>query len=159
MVNKTKFRLISVLKLFLLVEIIATSLFGCSSQGQDSSLLSVAVKSSIPVSGQTLQHYEDQLQQLNNDNIRLKLVHIWAGQYLDAQKSLVYVEKRSNIDDSIFDGIFIFDRVPGDDSVSGYRYDIQLKANADKFEIVKLDESWRCWPDRGHQYFSADPCQ
>jgi len=55
--------------------------------------------------------------------------------------------------------ILIVDKVPDDDSVRGYRYDITLRKNQKGiWEITRASESWRCWEDRGHKDFDAKPC-
>lgn len=50
--------------------------------------------------------------------------------------------------------------VPGDDSISSYRYQLVLRNN-EKGQLIftKAQESWSCWPERGHQDFSAEKCQ
>ena len=143
----------------LLILISTNILFACSSHFEGDTLLSVPVKSNTPIVGGDLQYYEDQLQRYGGGNVRHAVSQVWGGEYPDAQKSISFVEKRKQTDQIVFDVILIYDNVPVDDSTSSYRYDIQLKENSGNFEIIKLEESWRCWPDRGHRYFGVDPCK
>ncbi len=143
----------------LIVFISINILLACSPRHEDESLLYVSVEHTKPIVEEELQYYNDQLRQHSTDNIRHAVSQIWGGKYLDAQKSISLVEKRKEKDRVLFDVVFIFDNVPDDDSISSYRYDIQLKEDNSKFEILKLEESWRCWSDRGHRYFSVGPCK
>jgi hypothetical protein len=62
-------------------------------------------------------------------------------------------------DSNSYKAIVILDAVPGDDSVSGWRYDLRLtKTEADKWAVSDLRRSWRCWDGRGHRNFSTEPC-
>ena len=46
-----------------------------------------------------------------------------------------------------------------DDSVRTQRHRIDLAEAADgTWTVVGAGLAWRCWPDRGHQDFSAQPC-
>ncbi|WP_223671266.1 hypothetical protein [Kangiella shandongensis] len=50
--------------------------------------------------------------------------------------------------------------VPGDDSISSYKYLFTIKNNqSGKLIFTEAQESWSCWPDRGHQDFSTEKCQ
>jgi len=60
---------------------------------------------------------------------------------------------------NVYAATLIFDNVPDDDSVSGYRYDIQLNNHLPgRWELTEVRESWRCWEGRGHRVFSVSPC-
>lgn len=73
------------------------------------------------------------------------------------QASMILTARDS--DTGNYRAIAIFDAVPDDDSVSGYRYDITVRiGNGGVLEIIEGSESWRCWEDRGHQTFSTEPC-
>jgi hypothetical protein len=53
----------------------------------------------------------------------------------------------------------IFDAVPDDDSVSGWRYELVLTKNAaDRWMATEIKRSGRCWEGRGHRAFSTKPC-
>ena len=50
--------------------------------------------------------------------------------------------------------------VPGDDSIKSYKYLITFKQDrAGLWTATEAKESWACWPDRGHQEFSIEPCK
>jgi hypothetical protein len=75
--------------------------------------------------------------------------------------------RNSSISINILDGealtvyivTLIFDNIPDDDSISGYRYDLKLEKNVNgSLRIIEAKESWRCWLDRGHREFSVEPC-
>lgn len=45
------------------------------------------------------------------------------------------------------------------DSVQGERFDITIeKKSAQLWLIQEAKKSWRCWPDRGHDFYSTEPC-
>lgn len=53
----------------------------------------------------------------------------------------------------------VFDAVPDDDSVSGWRYDLTMTLDDDgSISLERFNESWRCWPERGSQTFGTEPC-
>ncbi len=135
-------------------------LLACTSRYDDKTLLSIPVESTVSIVGEELEYYQDQLQQYKGtENIRLAIFHVWGEKYSDAKKTASFVEKHKKSDHTLYDIIYIFDSVPDDDSSSGYRYRIQIQDNNGAFDIIKLEESWRCWPDRGHQYFDTEPCK
>lgn len=46
-----------------------------------------------------------------------------------------------------------------DDSVRGERLDVSLEMASDQsWRIAGARVSWRCWPGRGHETYSTDPC-
>lgn len=46
-----------------------------------------------------------------------------------------------------------------DDSIQGERYDIELEQDASQnWRIISAAKSWRCWPERGHENYSIEPC-
>ena len=76
-----------------------------------------------------------------------------------AKNSLITIHKVTDDHLDKYKVTLIFDTIPDDDSVRGYRYDLKLKKNAEGlWEITEARKSWRCWPDRGHRFFSAEPC-
>lgn len=135
-------------------------LLACTPGHENEALLYVPVKSTTPIVGEELQYYRDQLQPYNGTgNIRLAVSQMWKEKYPDAQTSIFSVKKYEEADHTLYGITLIFDNVPDDDSNSGFRYDIEIKQNRGIFELVKLEESWRCWPDRGHRHFGAEPCK
>lgn len=49
--------------------------------------------------------------------------------------------------------------VPESDSVSCYKYRFVFERNEnERWIITEAQESWACWPDRGHQDFSTEKC-
>lgn len=52
----------------------------------------------------------------------------------------------------------VFDNVPDDDSVSGFYFELMLTQTDRGPKIENFQQSWRCWPGRGHQRFKAEPC-
>src|SRR5688572_1384552 len=53
----------------------------------------------------------------------------------------------------------IFDALPEDDSISGWRYELVLTKNdASLWTAAQIKRSWRCWEGRGHRSFSTKPC-
>lgn len=49
--------------------------------------------------------------------------------------------------------------VPESDSVSSYKYRFVFERNKNELWIItKAQESWACWPGRGHQDFSTESC-
>lgn len=87
-------------------------------------------------------------------NILLELAQLWPVP--NAKNSVMTYSKTH--DGQGYTAILIVDEVVGDDSVSGYRYQLGLKKVDSKWIIVEAKKSWRCWPDRGHKHFSIQPC-
>ena len=126
---------------------------------ENDNLLSIPVESERNISNKELQYYREELSKYNNEkNLIVLLSKVWAGTYVGAGNMTVSVKKNLINNDILYDAILIFDSVPDDDSVSGYRYDIRLKESGNNFDIVYVKESGRCWSDRGHRFFSVEPC-
>lgn len=45
-----------------------------------------------------------------------------------------------------------------DDSVFGIRYELMLRLGKHGWMVESADKTWKCWPGRGHQYYSDEPC-
>ena len=46
-----------------------------------------------------------------------------------------------------------------DDSIRGARYEFVLEKDVkNRWQIISAKKSWRCWPNRGHDDFSQQPC-
>jgi len=126
---------------------------------EDDNLLSIPVESERHISNEELQYYREELLKYNNEkSLNVLLSKVWAGTYVGADNTVVSVKKNLINNDILYDAILIFDSVPDDDSVSGYRYDIRLKESENSFDIIYVKESGRCWNDRGHRFFSVEPC-
>ena len=47
-----------------------------------------------------------------------------------------------------------------DDSIRGARYRIVLEADMHGvWQVLTAHKAWRCWPHRGHEKFSTEPCR
>lgn len=126
---------------------------------EDDNLLSIPVESERNISNKELQYYQEELLKYNDEkNLIVLLSKVWAGTYVGTGNMTVSVNKNLINHDILYDAILIFDSVPDDDSVSGYRYDIRLKESGNNFDIVYVKESGRCWNGRGHRFFSVEPC-
>ena len=73
-----------------------------------------------------------------------------------AQLASLVVER---VDDTTWRVAALQDRVPDDDSVSSTLLRATIRDDGDAFVLADLKRSWRCWPDRGHQDFSTEPCE
>ncbi|VAW69850.1 hypothetical protein MNBD_GAMMA09-2499 [hydrothermal vent metagenome] len=150
-----RFRLL--LMLFLLCFIVA-----CSSENKQNvsiNLLSITVKNSEVISHVELNHklvrLSRKLQNINN--LYFILSQLWPTE--NAYYSSISINRINDDSQDIYTAILIFDNIPDDDSVSGFRYDIRLKRNSPElFVITQAKRSWRCWEDRGHRYFDTAPC-
>jgi hypothetical protein len=147
------------LKNILLAIVFLMLLISCIPNYENDDLLSIPVESERLISTKDLQYYREEFRKYKNEkNLIVLLSKIWGGSYVDANNMMVSVKKSLINNDILYDAILIFDSVPDDDSVSGYRYNIRLKENDDSFDIVYVKESGRCWNDRGHRLFSVEPC-
>lgn len=146
-----------------LVSIVFVLLFiSCSNRKESQhgpGLLSIPVKSSESVD---LDHFNQQLIELtqrteNKKNLFLILSQLWFEPY--AQASVISINKMREAPSNAYGATLIFSDIPDDDSVRGYRYDITVKENLQgQWEMTEVKTSWCCWPDRGHDYFSIEPC-
>ncbi len=60
--------------------------------------------------------------------------------------------------DTGYDIVIIYDKIT-DDSVRGYRFDINIEENGTGLlQLTDARKSWSCWEDRGHQDYSNEPC-
>ncbi len=134
-------------------------LLACSSRDNNADLLSIPAKGTDPIVNEELQHYRNLLEsQTGTNNIALVIANVWGKKYPLAKTTLSSIEQHRKSDHTLYVITLIFDGVPGDDSISGYRYDAKITNSKGSFEFAKLEESWRCWPDRGHQTFDTEPC-
>ncbi|MFK7810521.1 MAG: hypothetical protein AB8F74_22130 [Saprospiraceae bacterium] len=46
-----------------------------------------------------------------------------------------------------------------DDSVSASLTMLRLKKENDLWQVYKATRAWKCWPGRGHQIYSGEPCK
>ena len=135
-------------------------LLACTHHDNSAVLLSTPAKSARPIVGEELQYYEDKLKNYKDRmNIIFAIFHLWEEQYPQAQSIISSIEKHERADSILHKATLIFDNVPDDDSIGRYRYDMQIQNKSDTLSIIRLEESWRCWPDRGHQSFSTEPCK
>lgn len=134
-------------------------LLACSSRDNNADLLSTPATSTDPIVGEELLHYRKLLEsQTGTSNIALVIANIWGEKHPLAKTTLSSIEEHRKSDHTLYVITLIFDDVPGDDSISGYRYDTKITNSNGRFEFAKLEESWRCWPDRGRRTFSTEPC-
>lgn len=76
-----------------------------------------------------------------------------------ARSSVVSINRVEDDKRDAYAGVLVFDAIPDDDSVGGYRYDLQLDRDVQGgWKITEAMRSWRCWKDRGHRHFSTEPC-
>lgn len=146
----------------LIVIFIAFPLLSCSPQkdkGVHVNLLSIPIKSSKLINHDDFNHQILQLTHHSEkiDNLFFILSKLWFEPY--SQNSIISVNKIKDDHLDAYAATLIFDHIPDDDSLSGYRYDIKLKKDLQEiWQITEAKKSWRCWPDRGHTYFSIEPC-
>lgn len=134
-------------------------LIACSSRDNNADLLSIPATSTDPIVGEDLLHYRSLLEtQTGTNNIAPVIANIWGEKFPLAKTTLSSIKQYRKSDHTLYVITLIFDDVPGDDSISGYRYDTKITNSNERFEFAKLEESWRCWPDRGHRTFSTEPC-
>jgi len=150
----------SKLKIFLLVflSILVTSCYSLKTGGISKSLLDVVVKGS-----QIINHeiYNKRLASMpattDGGNLYQVLSEIWFIE--NARSSVISIKKVEHDYKNTYAATVIYDNVPDDDSVSGYRFDITIKGKSNNtWELTEVKESWRCWKDRGHREFSVAPC-
>ncbi len=143
-------------KAHLLIIIAAAFLIGCK---KESNLLSVELKNTNTVE---TDDYNRKLANLSNKtqqeaNIVLILSQLWS--YTNTENTAVSVRKSNGEKHDTYQAIVIFDNIPDDDSVSGYRYDIEIHHTTQgNWHVNEVKESWRCWEDRGHRHFGIAPC-
>ncbi len=120
---------------------------------------------SIPVeSTEVVNHdgFNRQLLQLPDspgkaDNLFFVLPQLWFEPL--AKDSVMSINKIKADGSYVYAVTLIFDNIPDDDSVSGYRYDIKLRKNLHGIWLItEAKKSWCCWQGRGHSYFSVAPC-
>lgn len=134
-------------------------LFSCESSVNSAELLSVRVESTTPVAGDELKYYKAGLaNQKGAGNVMLDVYRVWGDHYPNAKFTASSMETHKEVDHTLYEITVIFDGVPDDDSVRGYRYDMKISSRNGALSVVALDESWRCLSDRGHQGFSSEPC-
>jgi hypothetical protein len=47
-----------------------------------------------------------------------------------------------------------------DDAIRGARYEFILEKDVKhRWQLISAKKAWRCWPNRGHDDFSKQPCQ
>jgi hypothetical protein len=145
---------------YLLIAVLVVGvLTACGNKNAGSNLLA------IPVGGsEVIDHaeYNQKLSAVDNkdeiaDNIYQLLSRVWVQP--KARSSAMTVRKIDSAETDRYKATIIFDNIPDDDSVSGYRYDLILLKSADGLlQITEARQSWRCWDDRGHTDFSIEPC-
>ena len=134
-------------------------IMSCSSSKKSNkyqNLLLITVENS-----ETIKHgeYNKKLKVISQ-NIEEKNIYIILSTVLlmpKARNSVISINKNKYHD--FYDAVIIYDDIPDDDSVSGYRYDIKMhRTKNDRWEFIEIKESWRCWENRGHREFSLLPC-
>lgn len=137
-------------------------LISCSSQNKKSSNIDLL---SIPINGFELINLDSlnrRLQQITQksdtpDNLYVVVSKLWSEP--SSRNSSISIDKIEDDTFEVYAATLIFDNIPDDDSISGYRYDIKLKKDLQGIlQIIEAKQSWRCWQDRGHRYFSVEPC-
>lgn len=79
--------------------------------------------------------------------------------FIMASSQSISVDISKSKDNGYYTASVVNSEVPGDDSVSGYKYRFVLaKDNSGFWKLIEAKESWACWPDRGHRDFSIEPC-
>lgn len=152
------YSLITILNVMFMVSF----LISCSLQKNkgNSNLLSISVEGS-----ELIDHdgFNNRLSQMTNnlnkaDNLYLILSELWSEPY--SQYSVMSINKLKDHGlDDVYAATLIFDNIADDDSIMGYRYDVKFKKNLQGiWQITEVKRSWRCWQDRGHSYFSVEPC-
>ena len=143
----------------LYITFISLLLVACSEENSGENLLSVPVISKETVSGETLQDYQQLLQNHSHQQtISPSSLQVFSERYAKAGNSIYSINKKLKGDATHYSVTLIFDHVPKEDPVSSYRYDMQLKLENSILMISKMEQSWRCWQGRNHQSFSAEPC-
>lgn len=76
-----------------------------------------------------------------------------------SEQSGIWMMDGAGVRPSRYQIVAIADGLP-DDSVRGKRLDVSLERSRESLWLItdaKL--SWRCWPERGHESFSSEPCR
>jgi hypothetical protein len=147
-------------RLFLVLAL--SLLISCSSQhirGSNNDLLSIPVNGFESIDLDSLNRRLQQITQASGatESLYVVLAKLWSEPY--SRNSAITIKMIENVEFEAYTATLIFDNIPDDDSVSGYRYDIKLKKDLHGIlHIIEAKKSWRCWQDRGHYDFSVEPC-
>ena len=133
----------------------------CELEKAEENLLSIPLKGSVEVSHTEVTPYIEQIKKFDGtEDIQEVVFRLWRPIFSEARKHITYVREQRDTENILYQITLIFDEIPDDDSIKGFRYDVHIKHEPGKaFSLIKLEESWRCWPDRGHQYFDAQACK
>jgi hypothetical protein len=92
-------------------------------------------------------------------NDPISILQTFIGTSTRSNNIIYSLNKIQNEGRSTYVSIVIFDGIPDDDSIRGYRYDIELDLlSNDSWQIKSAMQSWRCWKNRGHTDFSSENC-
>jgi hypothetical protein len=76
-----------------------------------------------------------------------------------SEQSGIWVMDGGGVRPGRYQIVAIADGLP-DDSVRGKRLDLSLERTRESlWQITAAKLSWRCWPERGHESFSSEPCR
>lgn len=142
--------------------ILSTLLFMACSEGESGSeaenLLSVSRKGNEAMDRDRLNASLADMTRAANTSEDLQVLLPKLLGNASSQNSLVSVSRVNDQRDA-YVAVLVFDAIADDDSVSGYRYDLHIDREAQgRWRITEAKRSWRCWKDRGHRYFSIEPC-
>lgn len=89
----------------------------------------------------------------------ITILHTFIGTSLGRNVILTLNKMDAEGPQNIYSAVVIFDDIPDDDSILGYRYEIKLAQNEqDIWQIIEANKSWRCRKNRGHSDFSGENC-
>lgn len=138
---------------------ICLPLVSCDHNHGIDNLLSVPVIDTEAVSGEILQDYQQLLQNHSHQQaISPSSLQVFGERYVNANASIYSINKKSKGDVIHYSVTLIFDRVPNDELVNSYRYDMQLKLKDSMLVISKMEQSWRCKQGKESQAFSIETC-
>ncbi|MDE1465299.1 SH3 domain-containing protein [Spartinivicinus poritis] len=122
-----------------------------TSQERQQSFLTIPVMSSLPIL-----KAEGQISEINQSAVDFSLEI--AGDFDEAKEQLIYQQNNSpestakTIVTIIRDGFL-------DDSARGERWEIKLmRQHTGKWQTYSVTKAHRCWPGRGHEFYSKEPC-
>lgn len=137
-------------KLFLITALSLSSLFGCNSNSPE--LMQDMDVSEINKNLLTIQK--------NNLFTDFSVVNLLEElNFIMTSSQSISVDISKSKENGYYTASVVNSEVPGDDSVSGYKYQFVLEIDDNGFwKVIEAKESWACWPDRGHHDFSIEPC-
>lgn len=145
---------ISVILLFSIITITSCH----SDDTANAHLLSIPVTGTEPYSVNILTDKISTTNDSDTQNSNAYEVLIQLIYHDKANDSLISIKQINYSGHIIYKAVLIFNEIPDDDSISGYRYDIILRNEKNKWQLIDITRSFRCWPDRGHRVFSVAAC-